>query len=154
MPIVSGDGPRDDPNAMLAVRNSKLPTLSALEMDDVVGLILPRTPVSDRRDGGRGIAILLADVGVGICRLLTLLRLADAGAEALISPISEKMSPKSAYLKTNGSSLREQKPIPRPNTSTYSKRTALGFATARTDATKRSASMHSTLPDSDIAEID
>lgn len=82
---------------MLAVRNSKLPTLSAREI--VVGLMRPRTLASDRRDGGRGIAMLLADVGVGICRLLILLRLAEAGADALISPISEKMSPKSAYLK-------------------------------------------------------
>lgn len=96
MPMVNGDGPRDEPYAMLAVRNSKLPTLSA--RDIVVGLMRPRTLVSDRRDGGRGIAMLLADVGVGICRLLILPRFADAGADALISPISEKMSPKSAYL--------------------------------------------------------
>lgn len=94
--MVKGDGPRDEPNAMLAVRNSKLPTLSALEIFD--GLILPRTLASERLDGGRGMAILLADVGVGICRLLILLKLADAGAEALISPNSENISPKSAYL--------------------------------------------------------
>lgn len=83
---------------MLAVRNSRLPTLSALEIEDAVGLILPRTLASERRDGGLGIAILLADVGVGICRLLILPKLADAGADALISPISENISPRSAYL--------------------------------------------------------
>ncbi len=82
---------------MLAVRNSKLPTLSALDIVD--GLTRPRTAVSDRLDGGRGIAILLPDVGVGICRP-DLLRFADAGAEALISPTSENMSPRSAYLKS------------------------------------------------------
>lgn len=65
LPIVNGDGPRDDPIPMLAVRNSRLPTLSALDIVD--GLIRPRTvAVSDRRDGGLGIAILLDDVGVGI----------------------------------------------------------------------------------------
>lgn len=81
---------------MLAVRNSRLPTLSARDIVD--GLTRPRTAASERRDGGRGIAILLPEVGVGICRP-DLLRLADAGAEALISPTSENMSPKSAYLK-------------------------------------------------------
>lgn len=81
---------------MLAVRNSKLPTLSAREILD--GLVRPRPKASERRDGGRGIAILLADVGVGICRVLNLLKFADAGADELISPISENMSPKSAYL--------------------------------------------------------
>lgn len=95
MPIVRGDGPLDDPIPMLAVRNSKLPTLSARDIVD--GLTRPRTAVSDRLDGGRGIAILLPDVGVGICRP-DLLRVADAGAEALISPTSENISPKSAYL--------------------------------------------------------
>lgn len=68
MPIVSGDGPRDDPMPMLAVRNSKLPTLSAREIVD--GLMRPRTAASDRLDGGLGMAMLLvvppADVGVGI----------------------------------------------------------------------------------------
>lgn len=100
MPMVNGDGPREEPNAILAVRNSKLPTLSARGI--VVGLMRPRTLASDRLDGGRGIAMLLPDVGVGICRLLILLRLAETGADALISPISEKMSPKSAYLNLNG----------------------------------------------------
>lgn len=61
--MVRGDGPRE-PYAILWVRNSKLPTLSAREMLD--GLIRPRTAVSERRDGGRGMAILFADVGVGI----------------------------------------------------------------------------------------
>lgn len=96
MPIVSGDGPRDDPIPMLAVRNSRLPTLSALDMVD--GLTRPRTAASDRRDGGRGMAILFADVGVGICRLDSL---AEAGAEADMSPTSLKMSPRSAYLIEN-----------------------------------------------------
>lgn len=92
MPIVNGDGPRDDPIPMLAVRNSRLPTLSAREMVD--GLMRPRTAISERRDGGRGMAILLADVGVGIWRPGCL---ADDGADR--SPTSEKISPRSAYLK-------------------------------------------------------
>lgn len=96
MPMVNGDGPRDEPKPMLAVRNSRLPTLSALAIGVVLGLIRPRTPVSERRDGGRGMAMLLADVGVGICRLLIFEKFADAGADELMSPISEKMSPKSA----------------------------------------------------------
>lgn len=79
---------------MLAVRNSKLPTLSARDIVD--GLTRPLTAAS-RLDGGRGIAMLLPDVGVGICRP-DLLTFADAGAEALISPTSENISPKSAYL--------------------------------------------------------
>lgn len=97
MPSVNGDGPLDEPIPILAVRNSKLPTLSA--RDILEGLIRPRTAASERLDGGRGIAILLPDVGVGICRLLILVKFADAGAEALISPTSENISPKSAYLK-------------------------------------------------------
>lgn len=98
MPIISGDGPRDDPNPMLNVRNSRLPTLSARDMFD--GLMRPRPVVSvaDRREGGRGIAMLLAEVGVGICRLFNLLEVAEGGADTLMSPISEKISPKSAYL--------------------------------------------------------
>lgn len=97
MPMVSGDGPRDDPNPMLAVLNSKLPTLSARDILD--GLTRPRpVVVSDRRDGGRGIAMLFAEVGVGICRLFTLFDVADGGADTFISPISENISPKSAYL--------------------------------------------------------
>lgn len=96
MPIVNGEGPLDEPIPILAVRNSKLPTLSARDIFD--GLIRPRTAASDRRDGGLGIAILLPDVGVGICRLFIFVRFADGGAEALISPTSENISPKSAYL--------------------------------------------------------
>lgn len=94
MPMVSGDGPRDEPNA---VRNSKLPTLSALDIDELDGLTRPRPAASERRDGGRGIAILLAEVGVGTCRLI-LLMLAEVGADTLKSPISEKISPRSVYL--------------------------------------------------------
>ena len=37
---MSGDGPRDDPIGILAVRNSKLPTLSVRDIG--AGLILPR----------------------------------------------------------------------------------------------------------------
>lgn len=96
MPIVSGDGPRDEPKPMLAVRNSRLPTLSARDILD--GLTRPRPVVSERRDGGRGIAMLFADVGVGICRLFSLFDVAEAGADWLISPISENISPKSVYL--------------------------------------------------------
>lgn len=96
MPMVNGDGPRDEPNPILAVRNSKLPTLSARDIFD--GLTRPRTVASERRDGGRGIAILLAEVGVGIWRLFPLTDVADGGADTLISPISEKISPKSVYL--------------------------------------------------------
>lgn len=88
IPIVNGDGPRDEPiPTILAVRNSRLPTLSAREID--IGLMRPLTAASLRLDGGRGIAMLLllvADVGVGICRPLFL----------FISATSEKISPKSA----------------------------------------------------------
>lgn len=115
IPIVKGDGPLDEPNAPTAVLNSKLPILSALFMV-YDGLILPlpgkfvdimeleeaaeeaAATISERLEGGLGMAILLADVGVGICRLFDLDRLAEAGAEALASPNSEKMSPNSAYL--------------------------------------------------------
>lgn len=82
---------------MLAVRNSRLPTLSAREMVDGLTRPRPTTAVSERRDGGRGIAMLLADVGVGIWRPIRL-DVADAGADTLISPISENISPRSAYL--------------------------------------------------------
>lgn len=105
MPIVSGDGPRDEPNPMLAVRNSKLPTLSARDIFD--GLTRPRPVASDRREGGRGIAMLLADVGVGICRLFNLFEVAEGGADTLISPISENMSPKSVYLKHKRKNTKE-----------------------------------------------
>lgn len=64
IPMVNGDGPRDEPKPMLAVLNSKLPTLSARDILD--GLVRPRPIASERRDGGRGMAILLTDVGVGI----------------------------------------------------------------------------------------
>lgn len=71
--MVSGDGPRDDPNPMLAVLNSKLPTLSARDILD--GLTRPRpVVVSDRRDGGRGIAMLFAEVGVGILSAIHFIR--------------------------------------------------------------------------------
>lgn len=105
MPMVSGDGPRDDPIPPIAVRNSKLPILSARFIAGD-GLMRPRAAategaitISERREGGLGIAILLADVGVGICRLFDFERVAEAGAEALTSPNSENISPKSAYLR-------------------------------------------------------
>lgn len=52
IPIVKGDGPLDIPTETLAVRNSKLPTLSVLDI--VAGLMCPRAWPS-RLDGGRGI---------------------------------------------------------------------------------------------------
>lgn len=55
IPIVNGDGPLDTPTGTQAVRNSKLPTLSALEM--VAGLTWPLGVASERRDGGRGMDI-------------------------------------------------------------------------------------------------
>lgn len=77
--------------------NTKTHPLILLSHPDLnLGKDLPAA--SDRRDGGLGIAMLLppADVGVGICRCVSLVRLAEAGAEALMSPTSEKMSPRSA----------------------------------------------------------
>lgn len=56
-----------------------------------MGLTRPREAASLRLDGGRGMAMLLllvAEVGVGIWRLLLLF--------LLISATSEKMSPRSA----------------------------------------------------------
>ena len=97
MPMVSGDGPREEPMPPMAVRNSKLFTLSARFIGD--GRPAAATAaISERLDGGRGIAMLLADVGVGICRLLDFVSVAEAGADELTSPSSEKISPKSAYL--------------------------------------------------------
>lgn len=97
IPIVRGDGPLDDPIPTTCVLNSILPTLSALDMFD--GLVLPiLMAASDLLDGGLGMAILLPEVGVGICRLFALPKVADAGADKLISPISENISPRSAYL--------------------------------------------------------
>lgn len=114
MPMVSGDGPRDDPMPPIAVRNSKLPILSARFIAGD-GLMRPRAAategtitISERREGGLGIAILLADVGVGICRLFDFERVAEAGAEALTSPNSENISPKSAYLRKNLPSYKEE----------------------------------------------
>lgn len=52
IPIVSGDGPLDTPTGTQAVRNSKLPTLSALEI--VAGLMCPLGGPSERLEGGRG----------------------------------------------------------------------------------------------------
>lgn len=71
MPIVSGDGPLEDPIPPIAVRNSNEPMLSARFIAFIgAGLIRPLEPIaiSDRLEGGRGMAILLpvTDVGVGI----------------------------------------------------------------------------------------
>lgn len=111
IPIVSGEGPREDPTPPIAVRNSRLPMLSARFMAVTgAGDILPRpgaVPVaagpmaiiSERRDGGRGMAMLPpvdADVGVGICLPGGFPSVADEGAEILMSPNSEKISPRSA----------------------------------------------------------
>lgn len=94
IPIVNGDGPRE-PSPTPAVRNSRLPTLSARAI--VAGDTRPARICSERRDGGRGMAMELPDVGVGIWRLFNLLKFADPGADALISPTSENISPRSAY---------------------------------------------------------
>lgn len=90
IPIVSGDGPLD-PSPTPAVLNSRLPTLSARAI--VAGETRPARICSDRRDGGRGMAIEL--FGVGICRWSLLMLAADAGADEM-SPTSEKISPRSA----------------------------------------------------------
>ncbi|KYM99213.1 hypothetical protein ALC62_10035 [Cyphomyrmex costatus] len=82
-PIVSGDGPREDPTPTPAVRNSKLATLSA--RDIVAGDILPRGDgPSPRRDGGLGITI--DPVGVEDADCL-------GGKAGVISPTSENKSP-------------------------------------------------------------
>jgi len=60
----------------------------------------PMAIISERRDGGRGMAMLPpadADVGVGICLPGGLPSVADDGADMLMSPSSEKISPRSAY---------------------------------------------------------
>lgn len=90
MPMVKGDGPRE-PSPTPAVRNSRLPTLSALAI--VAGETRPALICSERRDGGRGMAIEL--FGVGTCRW-SLATLADVGVADEMSPTSEKMSPRSA----------------------------------------------------------
>lgn len=88
--MVNGDGPLD-PSPTPAVLNSRLPTLSARAI--VAGETRPARICSDRRDGGRGMAMEL--FGVGICRWSLLKLAAEAGADE-ISPTSEKMSPRSA----------------------------------------------------------
>lgn len=90
MPMVNGEGPRE-PSPTPAVLNSKLPTLSALAI--VAGDTRPARICSDRREGGRGMAIEL--FGVGICRWILLMLAAEAGADEM-SPTSEKISPRSA----------------------------------------------------------
>lgn len=89
MPIVNGEGPRE-PRPTPAVRNSRLPTLSALAI--AAGDTRPALICSDRLEGGRGMAMEL--FGVGICRWSLLKLAADGGAE--MSPTSEKISPRSA----------------------------------------------------------
>jgi hypothetical protein len=90
MPMVNGEGPLD-PSPTPAVLNSRLPTLSARAM--AAGETRPARICSDRREGGRGMAIEL--FGVGICRWILLRDAADGGADEM-SPTSEKMSPRSA----------------------------------------------------------
>ncbi|CAD6204815.1 GSCOCG00002995001-RA-CDS [Cotesia congregata] len=80
--MVSGEGPRDDPTPTPAVRNSRLATLSALDI--VAGDILPRGPPSLRRDGGRG--IIIEPVGVDDADCL-------GGKAGVMSPTSENKSP-------------------------------------------------------------
>lgn len=79
-PMVRGDGPRDDPTATPAARNSRLATLSA--RDIVAGDILPRT--SPLRDGGLGMAIEPVGVEDADC---------FGGKAGVMSPISENKSP-------------------------------------------------------------
>ena len=72
--------------------------LDIAEFEEVADALAAAATISERLEGGLGMAMLLADVGVGICRLFDLDSVAEAGAEALTSPSSENMSPKSAYL--------------------------------------------------------
>lgn len=81
-PMVSGDGPREDPTPTPAVRNSKLATLSAREI--VAGDIRPRVVPSPRREGGRGIAIEPVGVEDTDC---------FGGKAGVMSPTSENRSP-------------------------------------------------------------
>jgi hypothetical protein len=98
IPIVSGEGPRL-PIPTPAVRNSKLFTLSARA---IAGEIRPARICSERRDGGRGIAIEL--LGVGIC-LFILLTFADGGADE-ISPTSENISKSAGQLRLKKQQLK------------------------------------------------
>jgi len=82
-PIVSGDGPREEPTPTPAVRNSRLATLSA--RDIVAGDIRPRGEgPSPLRDGGLGITI--EPVGVEDADCL-------GGNAGVMSPTSENRSP-------------------------------------------------------------
>lgn len=74
-PIDKGEGPLEVPRPHIPLRNSKEPTLSArftlVKGVGLIQLLLAPIIISDRLDGGLGIAIVLPapDVGVGICRL-------------------------------------------------------------------------------------
>lgn len=93
-PIVSGDGPREEPTPTPAVRNSRLATLSA--RDIVAGDILPRGDgPSPRRDGGLGITI--DPVGVEDADCL-------GGKAGVISPTSENKSPSKRKTKNHADS--------------------------------------------------
>lgn len=82
-PIVSGDGPREEPTPTPAVRNSRLATLSA--RDIVAGDILPRDEgPSPLRDGGLG--MIIDPVGVEDADCL-------GGNAGVMSPTSENKSP-------------------------------------------------------------
>lgn len=85
IPIVNGDGPLDIPTETAAVLNSRLPTLSVLDM--VAGLICPLVWPS-LLDGGLGI-----DMYPGCCVWWTDFCKFDGGG--CISPTSENKSPKS-----------------------------------------------------------
>lgn len=94
MPIVKGEGPLDDPTSTPAVRNSRLPTLSALEIG--LGEMRPReAETSPLREGGRGMTIPL-EGRVGVWREAFV-----ASVGWFISPSSENKSPKSTKIKIN-----------------------------------------------------
>jgi hypothetical protein len=61
MPMVKGDGPRLPRPTPAAVRNSRLPTLSARA---IAGEMRPARICSERRDGGLGMAMELLGVGI------------------------------------------------------------------------------------------
>lgn len=82
-PMVSGEGPLEEPTPTPAVRNSKLATLSALDI--VAGDILPLGEgPSPRRDGGLG--MIIDPVGVEDADCL-------GGKAGVMSPTSENKSP-------------------------------------------------------------
>lgn len=81
-PMVNGDGPLDEPTPIPAVRNSKLATLSALEM--VAGETLPLGDGPSLLEGGLG--IIIDPVGVDEADCL-------GGKTGVMSPTSVNKSP-------------------------------------------------------------